>query len=57
MLKIISILVIAVPLVFSQSRGELDNKFILAQNYEQAGDFETAIKIYEELNNTPLQLI
>ena len=50
MLKIISILVIAVPLVFSQSRGELDNKFILAQNYEQAGDFETAIKIYEELN-------
>jgi len=50
MLKIISILIISVPVIFAQPGGELNNKFILAQNYEQAGDYETAIKIYEELN-------
>jgi tetratricopeptide (TPR) repeat protein len=48
--RIILIFVVSAALVYTQSEAELNNKFMLAQNYEQAGDFENAIKIYEELN-------
>lgn len=41
-------IVIASPAVFAQS-PDVSAKLRLAQNYEQAGSFESALKLYEEL--------
>lgn len=34
---------------FAQQGNEQNSKYLLAQSYENAGDFQSAIKIYEEL--------
>jgi tetratricopeptide (TPR) repeat protein len=40
--------------VFAQQSNQLNNRFMLAQSFEQSGDFERAKEIYEELyNNQP----
>jgi tetratricopeptide (TPR) repeat protein len=49
MKKIIIIIIIAALPFFVQGQVRNDQKYALAQNYEQAGDFDSAIKLYEEL--------
>lgn len=44
----ILILVLAPSLNFAQS-GDLNNRFLLAQNFEQAGELEKAKTLYEEI--------
>ncbi|RCK73316.1 MAG: hypothetical protein IGBAC_0162 [Ignavibacteriae bacterium] len=48
MKKIIFTILFASVLVFPQQRN-LENKFRIAQNYEAIGDWESAVKIYEEI--------
>lgn len=48
MRKIVFILLFATCLVFTQQRG-LEVKFRIAQNYEAIGEWESAVKIYEEI--------
>jgi len=47
-LRIFITIVFSAVLLFAQNNG-LQNKFALAQSYENSGDFEKASKIYEEL--------
>lgn len=47
-LKFFILLIIFKGLVFAQS-GDLQNRFMLAQNYEQLGQFSKAKSIYEDL--------
>jgi tetratricopeptide (TPR) repeat protein len=47
-LRIFITIVFSAVFLFAQNNG-LQNKFALAQSYENSGDFEKASKIYEEL--------
>jgi tetratricopeptide (TPR) repeat protein len=49
MKKIIMIIIIATPPFFVQAQVKNDQKFALAQSYEQVGDYDSATKLYEEL--------
>ena len=49
MKKIIILIIIAIPVFFVQGQVRNDQKYALAQSYEQAGDFDSATKLYEEL--------
>jgi len=49
MKKIIMIIIITVPAFFVQAQVKNDQKYALAQSYEQVGDFDSATKLYEEL--------
>jgi tetratricopeptide (TPR) repeat protein len=49
MKKIIILIIIATPVFFVQGQVRNDQKYALAQSYEQAGDFDSATKLYEEL--------
>jgi tetratricopeptide (TPR) repeat protein len=43
------IIIITVPAFFVQAQVKNDQKYALAQSYEQVGDFDSATKLYEEL--------
>ncbi|MFA6981072.1 MAG: tetratricopeptide repeat protein [Ignavibacteriaceae bacterium] len=47
-LKLFLFLILLTGLIFAQS-GDLQNRFMLAQNYEQLGQFSKAKSIYEDL--------
>lgn len=49
MKKIIMIIIITLPTLFVQAQVKNDQKYALAQSYEQVGDFDSATKLYEEL--------
>jgi len=49
MKKIIILIIIATPMFFVKGQVRNDQKYALAQSYEQAGDFDSATKLYEEL--------
>ena len=49
MKKIILLIIIATPMFFVKGQVRNDQKYALAQSYEQAGDFDSATKLYEEL--------
>jgi tetratricopeptide (TPR) repeat protein len=49
MKKIIMIIIISVPAFFLQAQVRNDQKYALAQSYEQVGDFDSATKLYEDL--------
>ena len=42
-------MIIATPMFFVKGQVRNDQKYALAQSYEQAGDFDSATKLYEEL--------
>jgi len=48
MLKLFLLLILWFPSIFSQP-GDLNNKFLLARSYEQAGDLKKACEIYEDV--------
>ena len=49
-MKKINVLIILAVLIFSvQAQQRMDQKFTLAQGYEQMGDYESAAKIFEQL--------
>jgi len=45
----ITLIIIALLVISVQAQQRFDQKFALAQSYEQAGDFDSATKLYEEL--------
>ncbi len=48
-LRILIILAIFPAFLFAQNNGQLNNRYMLGQSYQRAGEFEKAKKIYEEL--------
>ncbi|MCH7515934.1 MAG: tetratricopeptide repeat protein [Bacteroidetes bacterium] len=49
LLKLFIIFVLSSFILFAQNNNILLNKFALAESYENSGDLEKAVKIYEEL--------
>ena len=49
-LRILTFILLFAISVFAQNANELSNKYSLAQSYEQAGDLENALKLYEEIH-------
>lgn len=49
MKKIITAIILGLLVFSAQAQQRIDQKFTLAQGYEQMGDYESAVKLYEQL--------
>jgi hypothetical protein len=47
MKKIIALIILGLLVLPVQAQQRMDQKFTLAQGYEQMGDYESAVKLYE----------
>jgi len=47
--RTICIYFLFLPLLLAQNMGDMNNRFMLAQSFEQAGEFQKAMEILEEL--------
>ena len=56
-MRLFTVILLIIPfcLISAQIESEANKKIMLAKNFEQAGQYENAIKLYDELHaNDPL---